>query len=229
MDETGTIETVRAESGVNSTITLFLGLYLLVLAFFIVLVSISSFEHVRSKAVMDSLTSTFAAIMPPITELTAFNALEGDVLAGQRFQEQVTRLFSSAIEVIEIEVVQPGRAMRVRLAADALFQPGIEKVRPELLTLLDRIVAALSGAPAGLRYDMELVLGSDTIEHGVLPIGLTMPMQRIGTFAREMVGRGAPPGTIAVGLKPGKPHEAVLWFYVRAADEGGLWVGESRR
>ena len=55
---------------------------------------------------MDSLTSTFSAILPPTSDLTQFASKEGDVLAGQLFQSQLTELFSTAVQVIKMEVVQ---------------------------------------------------------------------------------------------------------------------------
>ncbi|MCG8508815.1 MAG: hypothetical protein MI741_06260, partial [Rhodospirillales bacterium] len=70
--------------------SLFLALYLLVLAFFIVLVTISTPEDVKSQAVMDSLSSTFSSLLPPSTDLTAFSSREGDLLAGQALQEEMT-------------------------------------------------------------------------------------------------------------------------------------------
>ncbi len=209
-------------SGGGNVIALFLALYLLVLAFFIVLVSISSIEEVRSKAVMDSLTSTFASLMPPTTELTAFTTLEGDVLAGQKFQEEITNIFASAIQVVDINVMQPGREMRIRMPADVLFVPGEPGVRPNLLPMLDRAVAAMGSPTAGMRHDMELVLGSDAVERDILPIGQTLALARVGAFGREMITRGAPPTSVTVGLQPGHPDVVTLWFFVRSADEGGM-------
>ena len=70
------------EAGVDSTIALFLGLYLVVLAFFILLVSISSIEKTKSSKVMDSLSSTFTSLLPPSADLTTFTAKDGDIIAG---------------------------------------------------------------------------------------------------------------------------------------------------
>ena len=88
MDE---LESLRQSGSVESggqTTALFLALYLLVLAFFIVLVTISSLEDVKSKAVMDSLTSTFSSLLPPTTDLTFFASREGDILAGEAFRRR---------------------------------------------------------------------------------------------------------------------------------------------
>jgi len=52
--------------GQRGIVFVFLSLFVLVLAFFIVLVSISTVEATKSKAVMQSLTSTFTATERPL-------------------------------------------------------------------------------------------------------------------------------------------------------------------
>ena len=141
-------------------VPVFLGLFLLVLAFFIMLVSISTFEQVKSSQVMDSLTSTFTTVLPPTSDPVDFNAKDGDILAGEAFQEQITSIFSTAIQVEKIEVVQPGRLMRLQMRVNALYLDGQTTVREDQYPLLDRIVAVLSNRPPGLRQDMEVIIGS---------------------------------------------------------------------
>ncbi|MFQ5618935.1 MAG: hypothetical protein ACE5FR_08180 [Rhodospirillales bacterium] len=214
----------REGSG-GSTISLFLGLYLLVLSFFILLVSISTREDIKTRAVMDSLTSTFRTILPPTTDLTAFSAKEGAVLVGQRFQQQITRIFTTTMRVTRVEIVQPGRLMRLVMPADALFFSGRTEIRPARFPLLDRLVATLSGRPPGLRFDMEFVVGSAYTPDNDLPLRQTLEMARAGAFARAMLARGVPPDSISVGLKPGRREDVVIWFYVRAPEETRLRFG----
>lgn len=200
-------------------VPIFLGLFLLVLAFFIMLVSISTFEEVKSTAVMDSLTSTFTTVLPPTSDPTPFNAKDGDILAGEAFQEQITSIFSTAVQVEKIEVVQPGRLMRLQMPTSALFREGQETVREDMLPLLDRVIATLSNRPPGLRQDLEAVIGAPTVEDGALPVGQTLEMARVGEFARTLIGRGAPPDSVSVGLKKGNPGEISIWFWVRGVEE----------
>jgi len=206
----------------GGSIALFLALYLLVLAFFILLVSISTIEDVKSKAAMDSLSSSFTTILPPSINLTAIDSSEGEVLAGQRFQEEITNMFSTTIQVTQVEVIQPGRLMRVQLNSDVLFDIGKTDIRPSNQPLLDRIVATLSGREPGTRYDMEFVISSPYTTAKNLPIGETLEMARAGAFAREMLARGAPPDSVSVGLKPGNPKDIDIWFYIRGIDETRL-------
>jgi hypothetical protein len=219
MDEDDAIPQEASGAQSDGSITLFLGLYLLVLTFFILLVTISSLEKVKSQAVMNSLTSAFSAIEPPTLDPTQFVTKEGAIVAGKVFQSKMAELFSTAVQVIKIEIVQPGRLMRVVLPSDFLFFAGTTKIREAQFPLLDRLVASLSGRPPGLRYEMQFIIGSPYAEGTSLPIGGTLETSRASVFVRDMLSRGAPPDSLAVGLKPGNPDEITLWFHARLRDE----------
>lgn len=200
----------------DQTIALFLGLYLVVLAFFILLVSISTLEESKSKKVMDSLSSTFTSIVPPSADLQSFKAKDGDVLAGQEFQQQVTGIFATELGIDKVQTVQPGRQMRLILSADSLFFQAEARIRPAMYPLLDRTVAALSNRPTGLRYDLEFVIGTPTLSDGkTMPIAQTLEVARAGAFARAMFDRGIPPDSVSVGMRPGHVGEVIIWFYTR--------------
>ena len=197
-----------------------LSLFLLVLAFFIVLVSISTVEVNKSKAVMNSLTATFTTIVPTGSEVSDFSAKEGDVLAGSAFQEKMTGLFATAFRVAKIQIVKPGRLMQVDMPTGALFVDGADRIRDSALPVLDRIVAALGGRPPGFQFDVEFVIGAGQAPGAILPAGRTLELMRAGAFAREMLSRGAPPESVAVGLAPAPPEQVTMRFYVRYQGEG---------
>lgn len=206
----------QPEKGGDQTIALFLGLYLVVLAFFILLVTISTLEDTKSKKVMDSLSSAFTSIVPPSADLRTFKAKDGDVLAGQEFQQQVTGIFATELGIDQIETVQPGRQMRMVMPADSLFFQDEARIRPAMYPLLDRTVAALSNRPAGLRFDLEFVIGTPTEADGkTMPTVETLEVRRAGAFARAMNERGIPPDSISVGMRPGHVGQVVIWFYTR--------------
>lgn len=208
--------------GAPNTTAMFLALFLLILAFFILLVTISTLEEVKSKSVMDSLTTTFTSIVPPSTDPTRFKAKEGDIITGQQFQETITELFSTAIQVAKTKVVHPGRLMQVRLPARELFVEGQARIQATQFELLDRVAAAAAGRPPGLRFDLELVIGSRVREDGGLPQSQTLELARAGAFAREMYERGLPPDSIAIGIEPGDPDEVTMWFYIRRVEDTRL-------
>lgn len=199
----------------GQTIALFLALYLLVLAFFIVLVTISTVQEVKSNAVMNSLTSTFTTLLAPTSELTTFVSQEGEVVSGEVIQEEVAKVFATAFRVIEVEIVRPGRLMQATLETEGLFKPGTAEIREPQLPLLDRLVAALSESAPGLRHTMEFLIGSPYAIEKSLPVGETLETRRAGAFVQAMLARGAPPRNISIGLRHGNPAEIELRFTIR--------------
>ncbi|MBF0247447.1 MAG: hypothetical protein HQL36_05180 [Alphaproteobacteria bacterium] len=203
----------------GNTIALFLGLYLVVLAFFILLVTISTVEETKSQQVKESLSSTFTSFMPPSATLQAFRSKDGDVVAGQEFQQQVTGIFATALGIEKVKTIQPGRQMMLTLNANELFFTGEANIRPAMHPLLDRTVAAMSNRPSGLRYDLEFIIGVPTQEDGkTMPTDDTLALRRAGAFARELNERGIPPDAISVGLRPAHDGEVVIYFYTRDAE-----------
>lgn len=220
----------KIPDGESNTVALFLGLYLVVLAFFILLVTISKVEDTKSKKVMDSLSSAFTSIVPPSADLQTFVSKDGDVLAGQEFQQQVTGIFSTALGVDKVETVQPGRQMRLVLKSDSLFFKDEARIRSAMFPLLDRTVAALSNRPVGLRYDLEFVIGAPTASDGkTMSTEETLEVRRAGAFAEEMNARGIPPDSIAVGIRPGHVGEVMIWFYTRDVEKTKLKFSEEDR
>lgn len=209
-------------SGGADSVSMFLSLFLLVLAFFIVLVSISTLEDVKSQAVRDSLSSTFRSVLSPSTTPTEFTSKDGNILAGQVFQEQITGLFATTLQVAKVEIVRPGSLMRIKLPVSAMFANGETEIRPVTVPVLDRIVAVLSSRPPGLRFDMEFFIGSPLSAEKALPVAQTLETQRAGNLAREMARRGVPPDSIAVGIQPGRTDQITIWFYVRDEAETQL-------
>jgi hypothetical protein len=221
MRDTDPILTPVYEAPKNATIMLFLGLFLLVLAFFILLVSISTVEKVKSDKVMSSLTSTFKTVLSPSLNPSTFQSLDGDLVAAANLQDEITRVFATSLRVARVEVIQPGRLMRVHLPMRAVFEDEATEVRSSMLPLFDRIVASLSARPPGLRFDMEAVINLATVAPGetAMPTEQGLAMERAGAFARTLLGRGIPPDALSVGLYPSDQPDMTLWFYVRPDNE----------
>ncbi len=209
------------KTGGNSSISLFLGLFLLVLAFFIMLVSISTIEETRSQRVMDSLTSTFAELVEPLTEPTDFVSQHGDVLEPAAFQAELTNVFTTAISATKVEIIKPGRDMRIDLLARELFEDDSLELRIARLPMIDRIVSSLSRNPPGIRFQAQIMAAVPTVGDGgeteidIMRAGL----DRAGAIARKLIERGAPPETISAGIYAGEADAMRFDFFIRREDE----------
>lgn len=188
----------------ESSLSLFLGLYLLILAFFILLVSLSTIEERKARAVMDSLSATFAGTQRPAGNTGGTS--EGNQLIS--IEREIAGAFAALVRVVEVEVVKPGRLMRVGLPLAVVFDTGATAPRASLHPMFDRVVATLSTQPGGARVNVEF-----TIQRGTAAEERLLASTRADALAREMIARGAPPARLSIALA--RDGAARVWMTFR--------------
>ncbi|MBF0335605.1 MAG: hypothetical protein HQL40_18495 [Alphaproteobacteria bacterium] len=204
----------RQQAG--GSLHLLLSVYLLLLAFFVLLNSMSSIERDRSKAALDSVSDRFAAAPPPAEAPLVMHPDE--IAAAQRLHDVLGQVLRAAVPVARVDVVLPGRLMQATMPALALFQEGAAALRPGRRELVAQLVEALADAPVGLRYECDVLIGV-AAPNGDLPTTETLETARAGVFGRAMAASGAKPGLVAVGVEAGDPELVRLLF--RVAVGGG--------
>lgn len=220
----------RPDHGLSgTTITLFLSLFLLLLAFFLVLNAHSTYDESRADAVLASLGETFADRRGE-AEGSYTGGVGNVVMPGRAFLDEVSAIVEAEIPAVVQDRTRRGAVLEARLRADALFEDGSAALRGPRWRLLDRLIAALAAAPKGVKYEMEFIAGSDydsteSLQQGATPLqgaasskGESLAMARAGTFARAMVARGAPPAALAIGMDGSGPDRVRLRF--RVVDAG---------
>jgi len=190
----------------DNTILQFVSIYLLILAFFILLVTISTIDQKKSNAVMESLQLR--------EELS--DSDRGADSPGQAFIQKLNDLFLKVVGVEKIEELKAGKILRVQMGAEALFDNDRATIKATQRDLIDGIISALSSRPPGFQFDMEFVMGSSIGPKGNLPVNQTLAMARAGAFVRQLLGRGAPPDSISIGLGAIEDGEIAFEFYVRS-------------
>ncbi|MBI4183077.1 MAG: hypothetical protein HY521_03650 [Proteobacteria bacterium] len=203
----------------DPSIALFLSLYLLLLAFFILLNTLSTLEDVRAKKVMDSLISAFSSLIPPSTKPVPFTSQQGEAFTPLQAMERLGNLFTTAIPVAQVNVVQPGRQMYIRMHPEALFETDSATIRPGLGPFLERLAAALAARPPGYRNELEFLINTPYEPGNKLPETPSLEVARAGNFARQLLERGAPKSVLRVGLKPSPVKNLEFFFYLHADDE----------
>ncbi|MEQ9347829.1 MAG: flagellar motor protein MotB [Thalassospira sp.] len=187
----------------NGAVALFLALYLLLLAFFILLNTISTFEEVKTREVQESLSSAFASILPPTTSLQTVTSIEGPVVAAEDMQEKLGHLFDTAIKVVRVQVIQPGKLMEIIMHVEQLFDPNSILIRERQADFMQQLAEVLADEEGYASYEMEMVMGSEIGAKGSIEIENNLQIARAGSFARELIDVGAPEDRLYVGIDPG--------------------------
>lgn len=203
-----------------------LSVYLLLLAFFVVLNNISSIETARSRAVAGSLQSTFATEGRPTSRPAVLTSELGNVLADAALEERIGDLVRTEIGLAEFRVIVPGRVMELVLDEQDLFRGQGVAVDPDHRLFVERIAGILATPAVGVRYDIDILLAGELLPE--IPSGapLDEPAARAAFLADVLTGAGAPAAAVAAGVETGSPGRVRLLFHVRPAVEPGLFSGE---
>lgn len=178
----------RKVFGSDSTLGLFVALYLILLAFFIILTSVSQQSVDKASAAMDSVN-------------TVFNESRGDIepdsyqsdLALASADPVLVAIQSSFVSEFDIPGefdVSDGYIYQVQLPVTYLYEPGSYLVRSSIHPVIDQILKSLSDAPYGSKQQMVLLFGKGP---GTTDRELTRTQQiavrRAGSFARYVEER----------------------------------------
>lgn len=191
----------------GATPTLLLALFLVVLAFFIVMVSYSTINGGRSDQVIRSLTSTFHGLRAADSLPRPAGSEEGDVVALPALEADLGALFATRLGLDEVEITTVGRALEVAVPQDVLFHRDTARLREARLGVLDAIVTGASTRLAGLPYTVTLRVAA--LDVGARAAELSAPdsliLRRAGAAARAMVARGLPAPAVAIAVDPVAP------------------------
>ncbi len=190
----------------------------MLIAFFIVLNSISWREDVRTAAAINSLTATFRVERPISDEVRQFSSTPASLDPVEEFQRRVRSIFERELRVARFDIVQRGNAMRVTIPNKALFAPREARLRPERAAVLDAIADALGRVPADQHFRVEFIVGS-----GLAPPSVEsrpgLATRRSGVLAYELGGRGVGAAQLAAGVASGPPAVVQMIFSGRRGNE----------
>jgi hypothetical protein len=204
-----------------------LSLYLLLLAFFVLLNNVSSVETARSKAVAGSLQSTFATEGRPTMAPAVFTSILGNAIADAALEERVGELVRTEIGIAEFHVIVPGRVMEIVLGERDLFRgPGIA-IDPRHRGFVEELARIVATPPPGVRYDVDLLIAGGLLQEMEPGAPLDEPAARSAFLADVLTDAGAPAASVAAGVETGDPGQVRLKFHVRPAVEPALFAGEA--
>lgn len=215
MDEEEELEAPEVPK--DPTLALFLGLYLILLAFFVLLNTMATPKQDRVKAVMGSLLSTFSTEILNKANPTEFAASVGDSLAVEEFHREVRDFFQVAVPLSRVEFYSAGTVMRIRMPAEQLFEAGSTLLREDSEDLMYRVTRALSRRVSGLNYELEFSTFTGPFLADAGATAQILEIARAGAFARAVQKRGSPASSVVIGAQPGNPGEIEMVFQVRVA------------
>ncbi len=198
-----------------------LSVYLLLLAFFVLLNSLSAPEQDRLRAVKGSLSETFAASGEPARESRQLSSSMGNIIASAGFLDRIGSLVRTELAFAKIRDVTPGRLMEISMGTHELFRGATVSIDPLYRPTIEAMATALRQPRQGARYEIEILVGKDGDQD--------LPGARSAYLATVFTAAGVPRRSVAAGVEHGSPGVVTLRFRVRSNyDEGSAGEGVSR-
>ncbi len=194
----------------NSHIVALLSLKILLLAFFILLNALSSFEEERRDAVVESVREAFQGLVPAEYSASSTPAGAGVLEGAEDAYAALKQLFSTNLDLIEDRNASGALTLQVDLAVTDLFTEQGVALRPDGAEIL-RIVAGVLGEQrlAGMGYQIDILYGLDGSDGGSGEAVL-----RAGALARGLERLGLAPEHLSAGLMPGLSDRVRLHFTI---------------
>ena len=192
----------------TASLTPMLSVLLLLLAFFILLVSMVEFDTRRTQAALGSLNATFAArsLDQSPNASGAGETVEGAI---RRLSVELGVHLETLLRSGSFAVETTGALAIVRIDNSELFASGLTPM-PALDALASRVATLVATPPERLRYEIEVVE----------PFGEAGSTRRAGIVVRALEAAGVPPGDLMVSLASASPRQTRIEFHLLAPSEG---------
>jgi hypothetical protein len=218
MSMTSEFEPLRRRSANSSGVqSLALALFLVILAFFIMLVSISTFEDEKVSSALQSVQQQFRSggesertdsMIDPQAEARALQTA---------FLERLRSLLASEIASARAEADPDGTVLYLAFPASQFFAPGSVVLRGERTALFEGIAQIIEERPAGSDVTLEVFFDSN----GLAPTtnGPQMEVRQAAAIGADLVARGVLKEFVSVGLRPGSAGVIEFIFRLRTGSE----------
>jgi hypothetical protein len=190
----------------DSNLVLLLSLQLLLLAFFILLVSLSKFETTRTHSAIDSVQRAFSSLVRQDEGERIAGLSDAEVL--RQLQARIGRLAASLVPYTQLDDPGGGDRLTLRLPARALLRDGETAVTPAGRAFLRGLAGALRDVAPRLGFELTVLVDRTAVgavgSSGALMrmlIDAGMPADRVAAGLGE-AGAGGVEFTVAVAARP---------------------------
>ncbi|NCC22503.1 MAG: hypothetical protein EOM26_08575 [Alphaproteobacteria bacterium] len=214
----------NADSGSVASQLMGLSLFVMLLAFFIVLNAISTFHEQKMRPALASVGGAFGSRIdgedtrPSVTKSDENSIHEGDTL------DNLEALFNSHLTGIEVKQEKRWGTMHIRVPADS-FMEAVEAIKENALKnpeaaygdqpFVPTLVSLMQTAEQTQLYRMDMVLGTPDDPGDMQnndPGGLRVSMEKLAGLAAQLERGGLARTQVSIGMQAGPENTMDLYF-----------------
>jgi hypothetical protein len=183
---------------------IFLSLFLLLLAFFVFLNSISSYEKTKSYKVAKSVRANFPNLVKQGNSADMLGQSQNNELSPN-IVKRIEKAFLFALPNIELNRGGETKSIQINIPLRALFDRESGLPRKSAQVLLQNISKILKDSAKTKPLKVEIFFGYKPSRNGIeLEESLKL---KISFIIETMLKAGAPRGFVSIGLEPSDPNK----------------------
>ncbi len=214
-NSSGAIAPLEEPKNKDDTTSLFVSLYLIVLAFFVVLNSISNQDQGKVDAATESVTRAFKNPYAPESDFVDVIANEEAETPNDEFYDQIMGLFASLIGFEGRFPTMGGKAVRVTFKASDIFEEETTNVQPRQYPFIEELASFLNEGLGSEKREINIVMSSGK----VLPKGPKfwedLIILRVGAFVKLLKDKGVEEDKISIGVVKGQDDLITMTLFTR--------------
>ena len=183
------------------TSQLFLSLFLLLLAFFIFINSVSTYKEKKTTDVVESIRASFPAVVSS-KQLFQLRSLKKSVVSPTDFNE-LDELFQHLFRDRKLKISFENKIAQIDIPVNLIFEKATAVRLDKLETLLVRLAAIIVRAENEYPLGTEIVFGYEGTLEEKFENQLTQ--ERCSVIMSILLEKTVPKGSVAVGLETGNP------------------------
>ena len=183
------------------TSQLFLSLFLLLLAFFIFINSVSTYKEKKTTDVVESIRASFPAVVSS-KQLFQLRSLKKSVVSPTVFNE-LDELFQHLFRDRKLKISFDNKIAQIDIPVNLIFEKATAVRLDKLETLLVRLAAIIVRAENEYPLGTEIVFGYEGTLEEKFEDQLTQ--ERCSVIMSILLEKTVPKGSVAVGLETGNP------------------------
>ena len=183
------------------TSQLFLSLFLLLLAFFIFINSVSTYKEKKTTDVVESIRASFPAVVSS-KQLFQLRSLKKSVVSPTVFNE-LDELFQHLFRDRKLKISFDNKIAQIDIPVNLIFEKATAVRLDKLETLLVRLAAIIVRAENEYPLGTEIVFGYEGTLEEKFENQLTQ--ERCSVIMSILLEETVPKGSVAVGLETGNP------------------------
>ena len=183
------------------TSQLFLSLFLLLLAFFIFINSVSTYKEKKTTDVVESIRASFPAVVSS-KQLFQLRSLKKSAVSPTVFNE-LDELFQHLFRDRKLKISFDNKIAQIDIPVNLIFEKATAVRLDKLETLLVRLAAIIVRAENEYPLGTEIVFGYEGTLEEKFENQLTQ--ERCSVIMSILLEKTVPKGSVAVGLETGNP------------------------